>query len=214
MPEGPLGAPRPFAVENESVIIRLNTEEDIHEATISAANGHVIQGDLKPFFTIDSVNPMSIPAPNSNEKKEIIDIEVSSDDSYISMKDAILLMNNLNDSINDTLFPSDVEIIPNIKVNRALVEPSHAPKLIIKFSSSRGTKDEFQKSMEEVTSQTPELLHVERFEQSGGENIALVVSDGIGLKDAMDAADKITGPKNKRTTDVGFDAKGIDMEEE
>lgn len=214
MPEGPLGAPRPFAVENESVIIRLNTDENIHEATISAANGHVIQGDLKPFFTIDSVTNMSIPIPNSNEKRDVIDIEVSSDDSYISMKDTILLMNNLNDSINDTLFPSDVEIIPNIEVNRAMVKPSHAPKLIIKFSSGRGTTDEFQRSMKDVVSQTPELLHVERFEQSGGDNIALVVSDGIGLKDAMDAADDVTGPRNKRTTDVGFDAKGIDMEEE
>lgn len=214
MPEGPLGGPRPFAVEKENVTIRLKTDESIHEATISAANGHVIQGDLKPFFSISSVYEMDLPVHGSNETIHTVNIEIEDSEGYVDMKDVLLLMNNLNDSIEDTLFPSRVEIIPNINVNRAFVESSLYPKLLIKFSSSRGTEDEFNKSVNVLVSDAPELLRVERFDQSDGSNIAIAVSDGIGLRECMNIASSITGPAGKRTTDVEFDAIGVDMEDE
>jgi len=205
MSKGPVGIfPRPLDEEKGQLGIAIETEENIKEATVRSANGHIIDGERDPFFSIDTISENSI-IPDLDEHFMIF-----TDDS-VEVQDIMLFINNLNQFFDTMIFPSNVYLSPTAETSRPFSVYDGMPKIRFKIKSNRGTRDEFTEAVNDVIADKypkfggPEFIEDER--------IAYVLSeDNIPFTLVKDWARDILGPRNKKVTDIY--AKGFLMEEE
>lgn len=203
MARGKFGFKRPFAVEREFLTIKI-VGYDINSATVSSANGHVINGEIHPFFDIDHIT-------HNRSPEGTVDtiIRVDTDNDMVEMKDIRLLAGNLGERVPEPITPGDINIIPSLEVNRRLAEPEQVPKLMSEYVTSRGGLEEFTDSIEESFKESTEMRVIET-KRSGGNNIGIVISEGLPLSIPNGMAQDIMGPRNKNATSVSFDVIGIE----
>lgn len=205
MTKGPLGLfPRPLDEEKGQLGITIETDENVKEATVRSANGHIIDGERDPFFSIDTISEQNI-IPGLDDH-----ITVFTDDS-VEVQDIMLFINNLNQFFDTMIFPSNVYLSPTVETSRPFSESDGLPRVRFKIQSNRGTREEFVEAVDEVIA--------DKYPKFGGpkyiddEKIAYVLAaDNIHFPIVKDWAKDILGPRNKKVTDIY--AKGFLMEEE
>jgi hypothetical protein len=205
MTKGPAGLfPRPLDEEKGQLGIAIETEENIKEATVRSANGHIIDGERDPFFSIDTISENSV-IPDLDEHFIIF-----TDDS-VEVQDIMLFINNLNQFFDTMIFPSNVYLSPTAETSRPFSISDGIPKIRFKIKSHRGTRDQFIEAVNEVIANVhpqfggPEFIDDER--------IAYILVEGnVPFTLVKDWAKDILGPRNKKVTDIY--AKGFLMEEE
>lgn len=210
MAKGRFGLPRPFAIEKEELNIEIQTDERIQEATASAANGMVIRGELNPFFEISGVTHLSEQTVDGHELPGSTSVRIDVTDSFVNRGDIRMFINNLNDLIENRVFESEVGLLPSISVNRRLADPEQVPQLLIRITTSRGTREEFEREANELLEKDVSIRELLDIEEADGERSGYFLAGGLQLSQASEITREFLGPRNKRTAEMDLSVLGVE----
>lgn len=188
-------------------------DRGIHEAEVSAANGHTHQytDGIEPFFQIGEVR--SVDPPFGEAPGDMLTlVEAGTRSAMVSLSDIKLLHANLNDHIDAMRHAGMTDIQPSMATPRGRAHEGAIPKLITHVATSRGTAAEFKSNLESMTTTWNPADAILETGREDGQNYGYTIGNGLTLSDAMELDRDAFGPGGKSVTDIHYDAVVVNAE--